>query len=187
VGQALAARTYADLATATADLPAAPAQPPPPRRRPSPPARPPVTREAVKWGLAATGAMIPPALFVTALYGPHGLALLALPLLVLELPIVIIFVVITLARQRNDPSRASRGHLPPQPGRPGPLGQADRAGPGGEAERHGSSGPDPAPRGACAGQASQDLPVRRSRRDGLRRRGQRVPMPPGARPAPGAA
>jgi len=42
VGQALAARTYAELATATVGIPAAPAQAPPPRR----PTRPPVNKEA---------------------------------------------------------------------------------------------------------------------------------------------
>ena len=63
VGRALAARTYADLATVTADIPVAPAQAPPLRRH----ARPPAGKEAVKWGLAAAAAMIPPALFVTAL------------------------------------------------------------------------------------------------------------------------
>jgi hypothetical protein len=104
-GQALAARTYTELATATAGIPAAPAQAPPPRR----PARPPVNKEAVTRGLAAAGAMIPPAMFVTALYGAHALtplALLALPLLFIELPVVIIFMAITLARQRRDRSRA---------------------------------------------------------------------------------
>jgi len=135
VGQTLAARTYAELATVTADIPAAPAQAPPPRRA----ARPPVNKEAVKWGLVAAGAMIPPAMFVAAAYGaPVTLALLALPLLVIELPVVIIFVVLTLARQHNDRSRASRGHLPPR------SAQAGRAV---EAEQHGSTGPDPAPPG----------------------------------------
>jgi len=133
VGQALAARTYAELATATAGIPAAPAPVPPPLR----PARPPVTKEAVKWGPVAAGAMIPPAMFVMAAYGAlTPLALLALPLLFIELPVVIIFVAITLARQRDDRSRASGGHLPP------PSGQAGRAV---AAERHGSAGPDPAP------------------------------------------
>jgi hypothetical protein len=177
VGQALAARTYAELATATVGIPAAPAQAPPPRR----PTRPPVNKEAVKRGLVTAGAMIPPAMFVAAVYGPSGLtplALLALPLLFLELPVVIIFVAITLARQRHDRSRTSRGHLPP------PSGQADRAV---EAERHGSTGPDPAPPGACTGQTSADPRVHRPRRDRPRRCGQGVPAPPGARPAPGAA
>jgi hypothetical protein len=115
VGQALAARTYAELATATVGIPAAPAPAPPPRR----PTRPPVNKEAVKRGLVTAGAMIPPAMFVAAVYGPSGLtplALLALPLLFLELPVVIIFVAITLARQRNGRSRASRGDMPPRPG-----------------------------------------------------------------------
>jgi hypothetical protein len=177
VGQTLAARTYTELATATAGIPAAPAQAPPPRRI----ARPPVNKETVKWGLAAAGAMIPPALFVTAAYGPHALtplARLALPLLFIELPVVIIFVALTLARQRNDRSRASRGQLPSR------SGQADRAV---EAEQHGSARPAPASPGAFTGQASADLRVPRSRRVRPRRCGQGVPIPRGARPAPGAA
>jgi len=48
-----------------------------------------------------------------AVYGaPATLAFLAIPLLIIELPVVIIFVVLTLARQRNDRSRASRGARP---------------------------------------------------------------------------
>jgi hypothetical protein len=109
VGQTLAARTYAELATLTADIPPAPAKALPPRRA----GRPPVNKEAVRWGLVATGATIPPAMFVAAVYGaPATLAFLAIPLLIIELPVVIIFVVLTLARQRNDRSRASRGARP---------------------------------------------------------------------------
>ena len=181
VGQALAARTYAELAAAIAGLPVAPAQAPPPSRPAQPagrPARRPVNKEAVKWGLVGAGAMIPPAMFVAAAYGAYALALLALPLLVIELPVVIIFVAVTLARQRNDRLRASRGHLPPR------SGQACRAV---EAERRGSADPDPAPPGARTGQASADLRVYGSRRDRPRRCGQGVPVPRGARPAPGAA
>ena len=178
VGQALAARTYAELATATAGIPAAPAQAPPPRR----PTRPPVNKEAVKRGLVTAGAMIPPAMFVGAVYGPSGLtplALLALPLLLfIELPGVIIFVAITLARQHNGRSRASRGDLPP------PSGQAGRAV---EAGRHGSTGPDPASPAVGTGQTSADLRVHRPRRCRPCRCGQGVPVPSGARPAPGAA
>jgi hypothetical protein len=52
-------------------------------------------------------------MFVAAVYGaPATLAFLAIPLLIIELPVVIIFVVLTLARQRNDRSRASRGARP---------------------------------------------------------------------------
>jgi Domain of unknown function (DUF1707) len=176
VGRTLAARTYAELATATVGVPAASAQARPPLR----PVRPPVNKEAVKWGLAAAGAMMPPALFVAAVYGPHALtplAFLALPLLFIELPVVIIFVALTLARQRHDRSRASRGDLPPQ------SGQAGRAV---EAERHGSAGPDPASPGACTCQTRADLRVPRPRRVRPRRCRLGVPVP-GVGPAPGAA
>jgi hypothetical protein len=68
-----------------------------------------VNKEAVKWGLAAAGAMIPPAMFVTALFGElTPLALLAFPLLFIEMIVAIIFVTITLARQHKDRSRVPR-------------------------------------------------------------------------------
>src|ERR1700683_1484692 len=91
--------------------------PPPPARAPPPrPARPPVSRQAVKWGLAATGAMIPPAMFVTAGFGAWvSLALLAMPLLFIELIVVLLYVTITLARQRADRSSASGGQVRPPP------------------------------------------------------------------------
>jgi Domain of unknown function (DUF1707) len=137
VGQALTARTYAELATVTAGIPAAPA---PPHR----PARLPVSRQAVKWGLAATGAMIPPAMFVTAAFGAWvSLALLAMPLLFIELIVVLLFVTITLARQRADRSRTSGGQLPP-------LEQHDRAA---EPGRRGSAGQKPSPPGTRTAQA----------------------------------
>jgi len=123
--------------------------------------------------------MIRPAMFVTGLYGAPTLAplgALAFLLLVIELPVVIIFVAITLASQRNGRSRASGGHQPPAPGR---VGRAV------EAEWHGSAGPDPASPGARTGQANADLRNHRSRRDRPRRRGQGVPVPRGARPRAG--
>jgi uncharacterized membrane protein YhdT len=140
VGQTLTARTYAELATVTADIPAAPA---PPDR----PARPPVSRQAVKWGLAATGAMIPPAMFVTAGFGAWvSLALLAMPLLFIELIVVLLFVTITLARQRADRSRTSGGQLPPPQ-------QHDRAA---EAGRRGSASHKPSSRGTRTEQTRTD-------------------------------
>ena len=133
VGQTLAARTYAELATVTADIPAGPAQASRPRRA----ARPPVNKEAVKWGLVAAGAMIPPAMFVTAAFGElTPLALLAFPLLFIEMIVAITFVTITLARQRKDRSHTSRGQLPPRPEQP------DRIA---ESERHRSTGQKPSP------------------------------------------
>jgi hypothetical protein len=140
VGQTLTARTYAELATVTAGIPAAQA---PPHR----PARPPVNRQAVKWGLSATGAMIPPVMFVTAGFGAWVyLAFLAMPLLFIELIVVLLFVTITLARQRADRSRTSSGQLPPPE-------QHDRAA---EAGRRGSGGPKPSPRGTRTEQARTD-------------------------------
>jgi hypothetical protein len=165
VGRALAARTYADLAVASAGIPAAPA-PVLPRR----PARPPANKDAVKWGLVAAAAMIPPAMFVTSAYAAHALALLALPLLLIELPVAIIVAIVTLARQRADRSRASRGHLPPR------HGQAGRAA---AAERHASTGPDPALR--------VGLRVHKSRRGRRHMPAEAARAPSGAHPAPGAA
>jgi hypothetical protein len=55
------------------------------------------------------------------LYGAPALAPLgavALLLLVIELPVVIIFVALTLARQRHDRSRGSRGPLSPRSAQP---------------------------------------------------------------------
>src|SRR5450755_1585649 len=70
VGQALASRTYADLAGLTADIPARPAQVPPPRPAATSPAeaRPPAGQQAVKRGLAATCAVIPPVIFFEAVF-----------------------------------------------------------------------------------------------------------------------
>jgi DUF1707 SHOCT-like domain len=175
VGQTLAARTYAELATITADIPADLAQAPPPRRA----ARPPVNKEAVKWGLVAAGAMIPPAMFVTALFGAlTPLALLAFPLLFIEMIVAIIFVTVTLAGQRKDRSRASGGQLPPRPGQPGRVA---------ESERHGSTGHKPSPRQTRTEPTLADLPVRKSRPDRPHRGGQGVPVSRGARLTPGAA
>ncbi len=73
--------------------------------------------------------MIPPAPFVTAAFGHlTPIAFLALPLLFMELPVVIIVVAITLARQRHDRSRAYRGHLPPRSGQAGRAVEAGRHG-----------------------------------------------------------
>jgi len=172
VGQTLTARTYAELATVTADIPAAPAQASPRR-----PARPPVNKKAVTWGLAGTAAMIPPAMFVTAAFGAlTPLALLAFPLLFIEMIVVISFVTITLARQRAGRSRASGGRLPP---RPGPR---DR---GAEAERHGSAGQKPSPSRTRPEQTRADLPIRRSRPGWPRPCGPAGPVSRRARLAPG--
>jgi len=175
VGQALAARTYAELATVTADIPVGPARAPRPRRA----ARRPVNKEAVKWGLVAAGAMIPPAMFVTAAFGElSSLALLAFPLLVIEMFVVIIFVTITLASQRKDRSRVSRGQLPPRPAQPGRVV---------ESERHGSTGHKPSPHQTRTEQTRADLPVRKSRQDRPPRSGLGALVPRRTRLVPDAA
>jgi Domain of unknown function (DUF1707) len=175
VGQTLAARTYAELAIVTADIPVGPAQASAPRRA----ARPPVNKEAVKWGLVATGAMIPPAMFVTALFGAlTPLALLAMPLLFIELIVVIIFVTITLASQRKDRSRASRGQLPPPPGQPGQVAGS---------ARHDGTGDKPSPHRSRTEQTRPGLPVRKPRLDRPHRAEQAVPVSRGTRLAPGTA
>ncbi len=175
VGQALAARTYAELARVTADIPADPAQAPRPRRA----ARPPVNKEAVKWGLVAAGAMIPPAMFVTAAFGElTPLALLAFPLLFIEMIVAITFVTITLARQRKDRSHMSRGQLPPRPGQPGRIAESDR---------HRSTGQKPSPDPTRTEQTRADLPVRKSRQHRPYHNGQGVLVSRGARLLPDAA
>jgi len=174
VGQALAARTYAELATVTAGIPAGPAPAPRPRRA----ARPPVNKDAVKWGLAAAGAMIPPAMFVTSAYASSSLALLALPLLVIEMIAVITFVTITLASQRTDRSRTSRGQLPPRPGQP------DRTA---ESGRHRSTGPKPSPHPTRTEQTRADLPARKPRQHRPHHNAQGVLASRGTRLMPDAA
>ena len=138
VAQTFAARTYAELATVAADLP--------PGQVPAPP-RPAVRSKRAERGLFAAGALVPPALFVIGLFSGAlaPLALLALPLLYVELVVVIVFVAVMLAGQRKDRSRPPRGQLSPpavppvrQPrpdrpdrGQPGaPLSRAARLTPG---------------------------------------------------------
>jgi hypothetical protein len=57
-GQALAARTYAQLTMVTADIPARLIEPPPPRRPVPVPARRPVNRKVLAWG-ACTIILLP--------------------------------------------------------------------------------------------------------------------------------
>jgi hypothetical protein len=112
VAQALAARTYAELATVTADLPAGQVL------TPSPPVGVPrVRKRTVQRGLVAAGALVPPALFVIAAFNSAlaPLALLALPLLYVEVVVVLVFAAVILAGQRKDRSRPNHGQLAPSP------------------------------------------------------------------------
>jgi hypothetical protein len=178
-GQALAARTYADLAALTADIPPAPARAAP--ARPAAPARRrPLARAAAGSGGCLVIAFA--AMLVHRLADPGNTpgtlpGSLALPSFLVALTAVLaaLFVVIygvgTAVKQRR-----SRRQLPP---RPGAGGHAL------EGERRGGTGDGPVPPGPRTGQNRADLRVHRSRQDR-----QRVPVRGGrarggARPTPG--
>ena len=180
-GQALAARTYADLAALTADIPPAPAP------APAAPARPTVTarRRPLARAAAGSGGCL---VIAFAAMQVHRLAdpgntpgtlpgSLALPSFLVALTAVFaaLFIVIygvgTAVEQRH-----SRRQLPP---RPGAGGHAL------EGERRGDTGDGPVPPGPRTGQNRADLRAHRSRQDR-----QRVPVRVGrarggASPAPG--
>ena len=128
VGQALAARTYADLAALTTDLPAdpAPAPQPAPARRPAPAPQPaaarrpqnPAARRAVKVGASAIGVAVIAASTVAVIAGsPAAAVIIAVFMLVLAAAATavvasLIHVALKLeSRQRSRP----RGQYPPGP------------------------------------------------------------------------
>jgi hypothetical protein len=141
VGQALAARTYADLTALTADLPPVTAEPAPAAPAPAP-ARAQARRHqrphqrAVKAGAVAIGSLI----VVTS----GTAAALGAPLAAVAIPIVIvIFAALTTAfvaaiialalKAESHQQRRSRGQLPPSPGpgadgspSPGPVSPGPR-------------------------------------------------------------
>jgi hypothetical protein len=174
-GQALAARTYADLAALTADIPPAPARPTAPARRR------PLARAAAGSGgclVIAFAAMqvhrlADPGNTPGTLPGSLGTPsfLVALTAVFAAL-FIVIYGVGTAVEQRR-----SRRQLPP---RPGAGGHAL------EGERRGDTGDGPVPPGLRTGQNRADLRAHRSRQDR-----QRVPRPAsaghrgGARPTPG--
>ena len=179
-GQALTARTYAELAALTADIPAGPPAARPPRQpvRPQDVATPirPVRNAAIGsvsclivTGLAGGAALLDGRLL--------GLALIVAFLAALAVPGFIVCAVVDLWDLRR-----ARRLL-----RPGPGGQAS----GGQ--RPGSTGHDPSPPGVRTDQTRTDqtrtdLRADRSRQDRPRPGGQGVPVVPrGARPTPGAA
>ena len=121
VGQALAARTYAELAALTTDLPAdptpalqpAPAPPPAPARRPQNPA----ARRAVKAGASAIGVAVIALGTVIAVAGePAAAVFIAVFMLFLAAAAAVVASLIHVAlkleaRQRSRP----RGQRPPGP------------------------------------------------------------------------
>jgi hypothetical protein len=177
-GQALAARTYADLAALTADIPPAPARAAPPRP-PAPARRRPLVRAAAGSGGCLVIAFTAMQVAVRADPGntpgtlPGSLALpsfLVANAAVFAALFIVIYGVVFAVGQRR-----SRRQLPP---RPGPGRHAL------DGERHGGAGHDPAPPGPRTDQARADLrsDSSRPRRPHSPRRGARTPR--GIRPGP---
>jgi hypothetical protein len=176
-GQALTARTYAELGVLTADIPATLPAARPPRQPARPQNRP---KQAHLVRNAAIGSVS--CLTVAAAAFCYGASLddhntpwfLLLTLFaLLAVPCIIAQAVATSVQQRR-----SRRQLPPRPGQ------------GGRAPAvhwHSSTGHDPSPPGARIDQTGADLRAHQSQQDRPRpcRRG--VPVPHGARPAPGMA
>jgi hypothetical protein len=178
-GQALAARTYADLAALTADIPGEPAAAGP-ARPPAPARHRPLARAAARAGGCLVIAFAASQVAQRADPGntpgtlPGSLAfpsfLLANAAVVAAL-LIVIYGVATAVEQRR-----SRRQLPPRPGA------------GGHAldgERRGGTGDGPVPPGPRTGQNRADLRAHSSRQDR-----QRVPRQTGrargsARPTPG--
>ncbi len=182
-GQALAARTYAELDAVTADIPGAP-------RLDGPPASPalarrwPLARAAVKSGgflviavaLAHSGNIIDNSVPNGPGVGPyHGWTRL---LLLLTLTLVVTALVI-LGRgvAASVEQRSSRKQLPP---RPGPGGSALDAG------LHGGAGHDLGPPGPRADQTRADLRTHISWPHRSPCSGRVARVAPGIRPAPDA-
>ncbi len=164
-GQALTARTYAELAALTADIPARPSAARPPRQTPRPQNRPkqphPARNAAIGSVSCLTVAFL--ALWTAASLGDQnswggGLILLAI-FAVVAVPGIIGYGIVDAVAARR-----SRRQLPPRRGQGG-LAR--------EGQRYGSTGHDPSPDQTCA-----DLRAHRSR---LRPCGRRVPVPRGAR------
>jgi hypothetical protein len=176
-GQALIARTYAELGVLTADIPATVPAARPPRQPVRPQNRP---KQAHLARTAAIGSVS--CLTVAAAAFCYGASLddhntpwfLILTLFaLLAIPCIIARAVATSVQQRR-----SRRQLPP---RPGQAGQPPAA------HRRRSTGHDPSPTGARIDQTRADVRAHQSRQDRPRPFRQGVPVPHGARPAPGMA
>jgi Domain of unknown function (DUF1707) len=173
-GQALTARTYAQLAALTADIPAGPPAARPPRQAARPQDGPARTLSAQNAAIGSVSCLIVGA--AAFLYGAslddHK------TLLFLFLAFFAFMVGLMLAAGAAVQQRRSRRQLPP---RPGQGGQAPAV------QRHGSTGHDPSPPGTRTDQTSTDLRDHRPRPDRPRPSGQGVPVPRSATPAPGTA
>lgn len=180
VGQAFAARTYAELAAVTADIPAEPAAPVlPSRKLARGPERAPGSHTARD---VAIGAIIGLGLVAVIVFGgvldAVAFGMFALPLLVLA-PLIVI------AARTSSQQRRSHGELPPPPGagRPGPGVQSGQA-PG--VQPPGQGGSSPALPLDRPGQTRADARARRSQPERPRSCGRDAGTPRGVWPLPGA-
>jgi hypothetical protein len=176
-GQALTARTYAELGTLTADIPAGP----PTAWPPGPPARPqsrPTQAHPVRNAAIGSASCLTVA-FLAFCYGAslddqHTPVFLLLAFLaVMAVPCIIAYTAAGSVGRRR-----SRRQLPPRPGQDG---QAPAL------HRYSSTGDASSPPGARSDQTHADLRAHQSRQDRARPCRQGVPVPHGARPAPGMA
>jgi hypothetical protein len=176
-GQALTARTYAQLAALTDDIPAGPLAAGPPRQSARPQNRPkrahPVRNAAIGSVSCLTVG------FVAFCYGAslddHNTPIF---LFVTLLALVAATGIMGYGIVGAVAARRSRRQLPPRPG------QGGRALDG---QRRRNTGDDPSPPGTRTGRTRADLRAHRSRPDRPPRCGRGVPPPRGAWPAPGAA
>ena len=171
-GQALTARSCAELAVLTDDIPAGPPAAGPPARPHNQPKQPhPLRNAAIGSASCLIVALL--ALWYGAILNngnTGGCIVLAVFLTVVVIPGIIGYGIVDAVAARR-----SRRQLPPRPGQDAQVP---------EVQRRGRVGDDPSPPGRRAGQTHADLRAHRSR---PRHGGRGVPAPRGARPAPGAA
>jgi Domain of unknown function (DUF1707) len=183
-GQALAARTRADLAALTDDIPAQPAAAgsacPPARARRRPLVRAAagsggclIIAGAAMWG----GIILDPGNVPGPPSGPVSPSWAGLMSFIAIFAVLTALGVLAIGMVTSWEQRRSRGQLPP---RPGPGGHAL------DGERHGGPGDGPAPPGPGDGQARAGLRAHQSRqhRQHIPARARRAAR--GVRPAPGA-
>jgi Domain of unknown function (DUF1707) len=149
VGQALASRTYAELAALTADIPAGQAPRQPARLQNRMPQSHPVRNGAIGVGVSVPVAAAA-VLGAFTLDDQAGVALFMLGafIVLVVVPFIILATAITVSDRRR-----SRGQLPARPGQGGHAPEVQRPG----------AGPDPALPGASPDETRADMRSHRSR------------------------